>query len=124
MEFLVQELNGKRPLLPPDLPMSPEVNLRPPKMLFSCAWLTELGWAGTEAHWGPVLKWAAVCPQQARAEQCTCCECSLAWVGTAHLVTLLRRPLAMTMRRWRMWWARSACWRSCRPTAWAPTSSP
>lgn len=26
MEFLVQELNGKRPLLPPDLPMSPEVS--------------------------------------------------------------------------------------------------
>ena len=27
MEFLVRELNGKRPLLPPDLPMSPEVRL-------------------------------------------------------------------------------------------------
>ncbi len=26
MEFLVQELNGKRPLLPPDLPMSAEVS--------------------------------------------------------------------------------------------------
>lgn len=28
MEFLVQELNGKRPLLPPDLPMSAEVSWR------------------------------------------------------------------------------------------------
>ena len=27
MSFLVQELEGKRPLLPPDLPMTPEVRV-------------------------------------------------------------------------------------------------
>lgn len=37
MEFLLRELNGKRPLLPPDLPMTPEVG----------GWVGGcVGWAG------------------------------------------------------------------------------
>ena len=41
MEFLVNELIGKRPLLPPDLPMTPEVGFSPGTLQFTfccCCW--------------------------------------------------------------------------------------
>lgn len=68
MSFLVQELTGKRPLLPPDLPMTPEV--RAPRWgslnMRVCAALGGTGHAGVcgRAH-APIRALAHLLPSLA-----------------------------------------------------------